>query len=494
MNLSAALSPAPDRPGPLPFAAAEAAKHAVGRSINSFSAELDHAFKPERGQAFAKSRSSRGRAAGDSNSEDPHNELKPIEEERRQGREESQASLAGACAVAPAPAHSAERDFSHGRQLLCSAPATTDNPLDTLTVAGATTEPALVAPPTAEPTSADGKAGANVPGELVTIANAKLEVIETPDANSSVASNKEPASDGQPKAKESLSAGNRDLIELGLSKTDAASPFPTDRSQALQDSSTNTAEGPAALQKELVDGSTNPRGIVGAKPEEQMKATTKQDEIAACANQIMPGAQTVQLRPARLDTGREARRIPVEPASAEALVGVASGKVPLPTADTDPRAGDELKGRLSLVDQMSKVIAREVQVFKRTADESMEVVLTPDQNTQISLRLQWREGKVEILAHCHQGDYPALNTQWSQLQTALGHQGVRLAQLTQPAHTGYTEFFSSAGFTQSHNGGRQQPEPKVALDELPSAAAIKPLGKPQPSAVVRTRHLLESWA
>lgn len=482
MNLSIASSPAAARPGPLPAVTADATDRSTGSMLNSFHAELDHAFIPAGERAFARWRSPRGKAASDSGPEDSRKEPEPIEEEHRKGKEETPSSLAGACAVAPV--HGTDHDFVQGPQRLHSTPATMDARRDALAHAGLTTESALVAPSTAEPTSAGSRASAKNCGELVAAAIAKLAVVETPDASSSVASGSESPSVGQTTAEESLSAGCRDLIEPGWPGSELASPIPADGSQAMPDRSTTACESPAALQKELGEGSTNFRGIAGAKVQEQMKNTAKQDEIAASTKQILPGTRDFLFRLARLDTRREARPTSVESVRAAALAGLVGVNGPLPITGTDLLPSDGLTGRLSRVDQMSRVISREVQIFKRTADESMEVVLTPDQNTQIALRLQWREGRVEILAHCHQGDYPALNTQWSQLQTALGHQGVRLAQLTRPAHTGYTEFFNSAGFTQSQNGGQKQSAPKVALDELVSTAVINPARKPPPHALL----------
>jgi hypothetical protein len=495
MNLPAPLSPATARPGGSPVSAPDEAKESTSPTTSSFGFVLDRASNPLRERVLARLRSSSRGSVGGNIGEDSLKEPQPIKEEQRKVDEVAQGSLAGAGAVLPAAAQGAACGPSQGWQTLRSTPATADNMPGTSTPTALIAEPASVTPPAFESPCADGKAGAKVPVELVPVASAEASIGETPNANSSIQTSKESASLGQLTAEDSLSAIKEDLVELVLDESDVASRVPIELKEAMQSGSANVDDSTSASRNELVVEGANSRGIVPAKVEEPMKNIAEQDEVATSAKQILPGAQTPQLRSVRAETRREARRNLAESVFAEAFVGVACAKDALSSIGRElPLASDLLTGRPSPVEQMSKVISREVQIFKRTADETMEVVLTPDHNTQISLRLQWREGKVEVLAHCNQGNYQVLNAQWSQLQTALGQQGVRLAQLTQPSHTGFTEVFSSAGFAQSQNGGRQQPEPKAALDELPSAAVIQPAGKSHARVAAREVHLLESWA
>lgn len=97
--------------------------------------------------------------------------------------------------------------------------------------------------------------------------------------------------------------------------------------------------------------------------------------------------------------------------------------------------------------RIGEVIAREVRLFKRGGDDLAEVILTPDIQTQLTLRLQWHDGQVTAQAGCERGDYPSLTAFWPQLQTQLAQYGVRLAPLTRPTPTGVTEFFSRADFS-----------------------------------------------
>lgn len=132
-------------------------------------------------------------------------------------------------------------------------------------------------------------------------------------------------------------------------------------------------------------------------------------------------------------------------------------------------------------------------MFKRGGDDLVEVVLTPDTKTQISLRLQWREGQVEVQARCDLGDYQSLNTQWSQLQASLAHHGVRLSHLSERASTGFTEFFNNPGFAQHQGRDEQAQNPADQMESLPTlpVSVVKPGPTP---AVRRSNRIFDSWA
>ena len=126
--------------------------------------------------------------------------------------------------------------------------------------------------------------------------------------------------------------------------------------------------------------------------------------------------------------------------------------------------------------RINEIILREVQMFKRAADDLLEVALTPDAKTQISLRLAWHEGQVEALARCDLGDYPAFNAQWPQLQATLAHHGVRLAPLSRRVSTGFTDCFNNPDFAPPHRGDRG-----ASRETQPGNAVATPLTKsPEP--------------
>jgi hypothetical protein len=248
-----------------------------------------------------------------------------------------------------------------------------------------------------------------------------------------------------------------------------------------------------AARQARVEMAENPAGIGVAKTTATMKTAIKKEEIAGSALQFLPSSPGSDLPLGRNLPGSLPRRVSA----------VATGLATLDSAQTLPVAARaDLSGALesapasgvSAMARVTEVISREIRMFKRGGDDLVEVVLTPDAKTQISLRLQWRDGQVEVQARCDLGDYQSLNTQWAQLQSSLANQGVRLSHLSERVTTGFTEFFSQSGFAQ--NQQRQAPperEPglpeSLPLPALPSRSA----GANAPAPLRRSRHL-DFWA
>ena len=143
--------------------------------------------------------------------------------------------------------------------------------------------------------------------------------------------------------------------------------------------------------------------------------------------------------------------------------------------------------------RISEIVSREIRMFKRGGDDLVEVVLTPDAKTQISLRLQWRDGQVEVQARCDLGDYQSLNTQWPQLQASLAGHGVRLSHLSERVSTGFTEFFNNPSFAQQRGREEQSHQPASSAEALPPLAAPAPKSGGT-SGVRRGNRLFDSWA
>ncbi len=127
--------------------------------------------------------------------------------------------------------------------------------------------------------------------------------------------------------------------------------------------------------------------------------------------------------------------------------------------------------------RLSEVIAREIRMFKRSGDDATEVILTPNLQTQISLRLQWREGQVVVQAWCDRGDPQSLALHWPQLQAHLADYHVRLADLINHTTTGYTEFFQHYS-TQTLKVATP-PNAALTAEELPLALKAAPLARNQ---------------
>jgi hypothetical protein len=168
-----------------------------------------------------------------------------------------------------------------------------------------------------------------------------------------------------------------------------------------------------------------------------MKTTAKPNKTAGLNGQMLPGTQPVSVPP-------------------------------LPRIAEEGRQPGCGQRPLDLLARIHDIIAREVRMFKHAADDLVEVALTPDAKTQISLRLQWRNGVVVARARCDFGDYRSLKTQWPQLQLLLARQGVRLSPLGERAPSGFTDFFNHPDLEATRDGAGR---PGSVRDESKSARA-----------------------
>lgn len=142
--------------------------------------------------------------------------------------------------------------------------------------------------------------------------------------------------------------------------------------------------------------------------------------------------------------------------------------------------------------RVSEVVSREVRMFKRGGDDLIDVILTPDIKTQISLRLQWRDGQVAVQARCDLGDYQMLQAHWPLLQSALADHGVRLSHLTQRIPSGFTEFFHNPNFASHQKPAQPSTPPESRLEDLPTPprATARPVPAP---AFGRFKRFFSLW-
>lgn len=235
------------------------------------------------------------------------------------------------------------------------------------------------------------------------------------------------------------------------------------------------------------------RGIAGANYGSTMKTGPNMEEIAGNTQQLLPSAAAgpvAALPTLPTEDGRKAGNVGSSPESLLEAGRLAPAPVRLDTSD----AGEltEVTTPPSVA-RTAELISREVRMFKRGGDDLVEVVLTPDVKTQISLRLQWREGQVEVQARCDFGDYRSLNTEWPQLQAALASQGVRLSHLSERATTGFTDFFNQQGFSQRQGGEQGQGHERSGAEAgIPPLPTTNP--KTNPSANPRGNRRFDYWA
>lgn len=202
-----------------------------------------------------------------------------------------------------------------------------------------------------------------------------------------------------------------------------------------------------------------------------MYTQTDKHEVAGSSRQVLPesGISVAVLR--KLEV--ELRRAHLDRLSPEVVAAAMASLQARRSAESAARPKAPSSDLPAPLARVTEIILREVQLFKHAGDDLVEVVLTPDVKTQITLRLQWREGQMEAQARCDLGDYPSLNTRWPQLQATLAGQGVRLAPLHPRVASGFTEYFNHPNFAPPHRGDRGEPG-----KAQPDHTVATPLAKP----------------
>ncbi len=81
---------------------------------------------------------------------------------------------------------------------------------------------------------------------------------------------------------------------------------------------------------------------------------------------------------------------------------------------------------LDSLNQVEKLISREVVMVRQSGAESLAVTLKVDSQTSLFLQLTNHNGQVEAAVRCEKGDAGALAGHWAQLQESLARQNVQL--------------------------------------------------------------------
>jgi hypothetical protein len=147
-------------------------------------------------------------------------------------------------------------------------------------------------------------------------------------------------------------------------------------------------------------------------------------------------------------------------------------------------------GGSTCADRLYQSMLPEVAMVKALRPDSLSVVLKPDRETEIFVRVTVEDGKMQAYARCDRGDIEGLTAEWGLLQKSLATQGVNLGSL----NSGLAD--SASNF--SSNGGHRQPETpaRIADDTLPPALQSRKTGVTK-KIDLRGRNLnqlLESWA
>lgn len=268
----------------------------------------------------------------------------------------------------------------------------------------------------------------------------------------------------------------------------AASP-PTDEAAVAAAVVTPEAVRPLrAARRDRGEDAENSGGIAAAKMEITMNNALKTEENAGSAGQNLPGGGS-----AMKNLPSDAPRIGAREISAVEILSATRPGVGPTRSDTSEIREASPSNTAASAARIGEIISREVRMFKRGGDDLVEVVLTPDTRTQISLKLQWRDGQVEVQARCDMGNYHSLNNDWPQLQAALAGHGVRLSHLSERVQTGFTEFFNNSGFSQNRGGERQETSRQSGGETLftPVTSVVK---TSTAKAIKSANQRLESWA
>lgn len=292
-------------------------------------------------------------------------------------------------------------------------------------------------------------------------------------------------------------------IELQSPEGQESSADDASTSEVLPDSAQTVSPEPddvrrtaRAARRAWVESLESPRGIATAQSRLAMNSTTNLDVSAGRTEQFLPGTLP--------SSGSNLPPLPGLPAESRGGVpapgaeDIAAAKLS-PVSPAPVRAGgaeaNAVEARpLAPMGRISDIISREVRLFKRAADDLVEVVLTPDAKTQISLRLQWREGQVEAQARCDFGDFKALNLQWPQLQAALAAHGVRLSHLAERVQSGFTDFFNNPSFGSGGSGLGSRGDSSPQTPDPKPETVNRPANLPAVRKFNRANPLLESWA
>ncbi|MDX1952351.1 MAG: hypothetical protein SFY81_09200 [Verrucomicrobiota bacterium] len=152
-------------------------------------------------------------------------------------------------------------------------------------------------------------------------------------------------------------------------------------------------------------------GTPDAQQDFDMQFKTKQSEIAA-----LPETKVVEKN--------------TDPASAfPNFSGVEKGEGRFEVQSAGEVSSPARANRIE-ASEVYAALRTEISKMRQFQANNMALVLRPDQDTELFIRLEIRHGIVEAHARCEKGDFNSLNGQWGQLQETLAGQGVRLADLS----------------------------------------------------------------
>jgi hypothetical protein len=273
-------------------------------------------------------------------------------------------------------------------------------------------------------------------------------------------------------------------------------------------------EDDQALPAEQVKPSA-PDGTVIAELDNRMKRDVKVDNNSEPAEKSLPRgnfstvAKAVAVGQSRREVPTEVSTRSAEPSSeffvprekhvTVAEVAVAEFKRFDPGVVSDEARVEGVS--TSPVENVLNKMFEQVVAFRRVGADSMDAVLRPDRGTEISLHLSLHSnGQVEVAARVERGNFEGLQEHWSELQTSLAQQGVRVGELHQSTSNKQTAFHEPSQNFGAATGEGQQSQHHASrapetLDELPLVGSVtEPLKGRTSKPTGATRRGWEKWA
>lgn len=203
-------------------------------------------------------------------------------------------------------------------------------------------------------------------------------------------------------------------------------------------------------------------GTPGAETDGEMMAALTMNETAGFDGQELPGRTDVSDTAGASGGIAGDRSVEVTGFSSSPIgvVGMGAPSGSLPSGQAAPLP-TEPAGSVERVEQLARMAEQAVvQGRARGGEGEYEVSVRPDRETEIRLKITMTSGGPEVRAELRQGDAIAFQAHWSQLQSRLADQGIRLLPADAPTMSaGGFAFGTGTGFGSgagSHAGSRSQ--------------------------------------
>jgi hypothetical protein len=230
-----------------------------------------------------------------------------------------------------------------------------------------------------------------------------------------------------------------------------------------------------------------------------MNRSAKKARFAELPEQNLPGAPLSSERSASLKAPVPNRAIGEEFRISEtnSLSGGLADLLVKAGQDTTT-AKDLSQVRSASHERLFHLVETQAQLARENKMERVSVVLRPDEQTEIVLRLRVQDGQVQAHARCERGDFANLNSGWTDLQRSLLECGVKLDALSSGGvemtgdHTsrGSDSFGSASSFAQQ----RQSQHAAETFGRETAGAPRPGSASSAPRPAQASERLLEKWA